>query len=114
VNVGVAPNDHLGRPIAENIERRLARPVRDEAVRIPSEFGAAEVESDDLAAVPNVEEILPPHGHLPTADVEIVRLKPRLWKGASCTSAEARGAAAITRVVRRISSARPRRPVTSP
>jgi hypothetical protein len=50
-------------------------------VRIPSEFSAAEVERHDLAAIQNAEEILPPHGHLPTADVEIVRRKRVPWKG---------------------------------
>ena len=34
VNVGVAPDDHLRRTVAENIEWRLPRPARDEAVRI--------------------------------------------------------------------------------
>ena len=114
VNVGVAPDDHLGRAIAENIERRLPRPARDEAVRIPPEFGAAEVERDDFAAVPNVEEILPPHGRLPTANIEIVRLKPGLWKGAGFASAAARGTAAITCVVSGISLDAPARSVTSP
>ncbi len=80
MNVGVAPDDHLRRAIAENIERWLSRPAGDEAVRILSEFRAAEVESNDLAAVGNAEQVLLPHRQLPTADVEIVRLKPLLWK----------------------------------
>ena len=81
VHVGVAPDDHLGRAIAENIERRLPRPVRDQAVRILFEFSAAEVDRHDFAAIQNAEEILPPHGHLPIADVESVRRKRVPWKG---------------------------------
>ena len=34
VNVGVAPDDDLRRTVGQNIERRLPRPARDEAVRI--------------------------------------------------------------------------------
>jgi hypothetical protein len=55
----------LRRAVFENIEGRLPHPPRDEAVRMLPEFRTAEVESDDLNAIQNSGEILPPHRRLP-------------------------------------------------
>ena len=51
VDVGVTPDDHLRRTVAENIERRPPRPAGHMAVGVFLEFTAAKIEFDDVVAV---------------------------------------------------------------
>ena len=51
VHVGVAADHDLRRALAEHVERRPPRPFGHVAVGVGLEFGAAEIDVDDVAAV---------------------------------------------------------------
>ncbi len=49
--VGVAADHHLRRPLAEHVKRAPPRPFGHVPVRAGLEFGAAEIDVDDVAAI---------------------------------------------------------------
>ena len=51
MHVGIAADHHLGRPAAEHIEWRAARPLGHVTVRVRLELGAAEVDVDDIGMI---------------------------------------------------------------
>jgi hypothetical protein len=51
MHIGIAPDHHLRRAIAEYVERAPSRPFCHVAVRIRFELSAAEIHIDNIVAI---------------------------------------------------------------